>query len=92
MNKAELVMILASYTELKKSEVNKCIESFIAIIKKALRSGEKVKLIGFGSLKIINIPSREVTDPRNGKRIKVPASKKLKFIPGKELKSILKQD
>ncbi|OYY07871.1 MAG: DNA-binding protein HU, partial [Rhizobiales bacterium 35-68-8] len=56
------------------------------IITQALKKGEEVKLIGFGSFSVVTRAAREGRNPRTGKPVKISASKAPKFTPGKGLK------
>jgi len=64
-------------------------EALFAIIKANLGQGEAVNISGFGSFKVVNRKARKGRNPRTGKEIKIPASKAVKFSPGKALKESL---
>jgi len=91
MNKAELVTnvqkVLGKGTSRAAAEkaVNATIESVAA----ALRKGRNVQLIGFGGFKVVSRKAREGVNPKTGERIKIKASKAVKFAVGKDLKSKL---
>jgi nucleoid DNA-binding protein len=91
MNKAELVSsvqkVLGKGTSRAAAEkaVNATVESVAA----ALRKGKTVQLIGFGAFKVVSRKARNGVNPKTGERIKIQASKAVKFAVGKELKSKL---
>ena len=86
MNKTEFVAAIASSMVTTKTDAEKFINSFIAVVKKALQDGREIKLVGFGSYKVKDVPAKEVRNPQTGEKMKVPATKKPKFFPGSELK------
>ncbi|WHQ47088.1 MAG: HU family DNA-binding protein [Candidatus Midichloria sp.] len=86
MNKTEFVAAIASSMVTTKSESEKFINSFITVVKKALQEGREIKLVGFGSYKVKDVPAKEVRNPQTGEKMKVPATRKPKFFPGSELK------
>ena len=89
MNKNELVDAVAAATELKKSEAGKVVDSVFDAIQGALKSGDEVRLVGFGTFSIASRKAGEGRNPRTGEKIKIAASKQAKFKPGKTLKDAL---
>ena len=90
MTKAECVKSLkekAGLATLIQAEA--AYEALFAIIKANLGQGEAVNISGFGSFKVVNRKARKGRNPRTGKEIKIPASKAVKFSPGKALKESL---
>jgi len=67
-------------------EVTKVINSFIDVVKDALKSGDKVILVGFGTFKVVERKERKGRNPKTGKTITIKAKKSPKFVPGKALK------
>ena len=57
-------------------------------MKKELKKGGSVNLVGFGSFKVVNRPARDARNPRTGEKIKIPARKAPVFRPGKGLKDM----
>ncbi len=74
MNKTELIAAVAKATELKKVDADKAVNAVIATIQGALKKGEKVQLIGFGTFESRKRPARVARNPRTGEEIKVKAS------------------
>lgn len=86
MNKQELIDAVATETDLPKTQAQEAIEAVIACITKALKSGEEVRLVGFGTFAVADRAATTGRNPRTGEAIKIPASKQPKFKAGKELK------
>ena len=89
MTKADLVKGLSEVTCSKK-EAEAAVNTVIGMISGALKKGEKVRLIGFGTFSVAKRAARKARNPRTGKEIKVKAKKVPKFTPGKTLKDIVK--
>jgi len=87
MNKAELVDAIAKETRLTKAASKNMLEAFIKATREALQTGDRVALVGFGSFAIVERSARTGRNPRDGKEIKIPAKKVVKFTPGAELKN-----
>lgn len=87
MNKADLVNKLAEDARITKSQAATSIESFVEAITKALKSGEKVTLIGFGTFSVSKRAARKGRNPKTGEVIKIKAKKIARFKAGKELNS-----
>lgn len=89
MNKVELVAEIAKNTGLTKVDSEKATEALLNTVAAALKKGDEVRLVGFGTF---SVASREATtgrNPRTGATIKIPASKQPKFKAGKALKDAL---
>jgi len=86
MNKTNLVDVVASETNLTKKDVDAVISSALDAIAAALKSGDKVQLIGFGTFEVKVSAEREGRNPKTGETIKIPASKKPSFSASKVLK------
>lgn len=89
MNKAELASKLAEDTGLTKVQATAAIESFMEGVTKALRSGKKVTLVGFGTFSVTKRAGRKGRNPATGESIKIKAKKVAKFRASKELSSKL---
>ena len=74
MNKSELVAAVQEATQLKKKDAEAAVVAFVDTIKEALKKGEKVQLIGFGTFESKKRPARVARNPRTGEEIKVKAS------------------
>ncbi|WP_353683398.1 HU family DNA-binding protein [Thermodesulfovibrio sp. 3907-1M] len=90
MTKAELVSKIAGKAELTKAEAAKALDATIEAIKEALKKGDKVTLVGFGSFYVSKRKARKGRNPRTGQEIKIPATKVPKFTAGKALKEAVK--
>lgn len=86
MNKSELVDAIASEAKLSKVDASKALESFVKQTTKALKSGDGLTLIGFGSFSVAKRAARNGRNPQTGKAIKIAAKKVAKFKAGAELK------
>jgi DNA-binding protein HU-beta len=87
MTKAELVDAVAKSAGLTKASADKAVGSFINAVSAALKKGERVTLVGFGSFEVSSRKARVGRNPQTGKEIKIAAAKVPKFRPGKALKS-----
>ena len=75
MNKKELVAAVAEQAGLKKVDAEKAIEAFTAVVEGALKAGDKVQLVGFGSFEVRERAARIGRNPRTMKTVEIPASK-----------------
>lgn len=85
MNKAELIAAIAEKAEINKSKAAAALDTFIGSVVSALRSGDKVTLVGFGTFSVATRGARTGRNPRDGQKIKIAAKKVAKFKPGKKL-------
>jgi DNA-binding protein HU-beta len=90
MTKAELVDVVAEGAKISKASAAKAIDSLTKGITKALKKGDKVTLVGFGTFSIKKRKARKGRNPRTGAEIKIPAVKTPKFSPGKALRQAVK--
>lgn len=86
MNKSELIKKVAADTRLTRGEAEEVVESTIENIIKALGDGDDVRLMGFGVFMVSRRKGGEARNPKTGKIIKLPASRRARFKPGKLLK------
>lgn len=86
MNKTELIEVVAQNADLKKKDAEAAVNAVLAAIEDALVAGEKVQLIGFGTLEVKAKEARTGRNPATGEAIEIPASKQIKFSAGKSLK------
>ena len=89
MNKTELVEKIAVGAELSKADAKKALEAAVEAIKTALVEGDKVQLIGFGTVSVNERPAREGMNLRTGEKIQIAAKKVAKFKAGAELTAAL---
>jgi DNA-binding protein HU-beta len=85
MTKAELVSKIANAAGITKSLADKAVDGFVSAVSGALSSGDKITLVGFGTFSVGERSQREGRNPRTGEKIKIPASKVVKFKAGKSL-------
>ena len=85
MNKAELIEAIASEAKLTKADAKKALEAFVTATSKAISKGDRVALVGFGSFSVSKRAARKGRNPQNGKEIKIPAKKVVKFRAGADL-------
>ena len=90
MNKAELVEAMASDAKITKADAKRALDAFINSTSKALKKGDRVALVGFGSFSVAKRAARKGRNPQTGKEIKIPAKKVVKFKPGSDLASKVK--
>jgi|SRR5688572_12432974 DNA-binding protein HU-beta len=86
MNKAELIDAVAEGSELTKADAGRAVDAVIAAITKALKKGDTVTVVGFGTFAVRKRAAREGRNPRTGETIKVAASMNPAFKAGKALK------
>lgn len=86
MNKNELVSAVADAAELSKADAGRAIDAAIDVIKKSLKKGDDVTLVGFGTFTVRKRAARDGRNPQTGETIKIKASKNPVFKAGKALK------
>ena len=89
MNKADLINEVAEMVSTKK-EAQAAVECVLESITKALKKGQPVTLVGFGTFKVVKRKARKGRNPQTGAEIKISASKAPKFVAGKALKDAVK--
>lgn len=89
MNKAELVSKIAGDTGLTKVQSTAALESFMDGVSKALKSGKKITLVGFGTFSVKKRAARKGRNPATGETIRLKAKRVVKFKMGKDLGSML---
>lgn len=88
MTKADLVAKIAEGAAITKVQAEKVLASFTGTIEAALKTGDKVSLVGFGTFSAVTRTARIGRNPATGKEIKIAAKTNGKFTPGKALKDI----
>jgi DNA-binding protein HU-beta len=91
MNKADLIDAIASGASLTKADAKKALDAFIKTTTTALKKGDRVALVGFGSFSIAKRSARTGRNPQTGKEIKIPAKKVVKFKAGSELADVVQK-
>lgn len=89
MNKAELIEAVADSAELSKAAAGRALDASIEAITKALKKGDTVTLVGFGTFSVRKRAARMGRNPRTGEAIKIKASKVPGFKAGKALKDAI---
>lgn len=89
MNKAELIAKLAEDAGITKTQANAALDSFIDAVTNALKSDEKVTLVGFGTFSVSNRQARNGRNPQTGEVIKIKAKSVARFKAGKDLQAQL---
>ncbi len=90
MNKAELVAHIADEVGLTKTQANSALDSFVSAVTKALKKGDKVTLVGFGTFSVTKRAARMGRNPQTKEPIKIKAKKAPRFKAGKGLTSKIK--
>jgi DNA-binding protein HU-beta len=85
MNKAELIEEIAANSGLSKADSKKALDAFVDATTKALKKGDRVALVGFGSWSVSQRAERTGRNPQTGKEIKIAAKNVVKFKAGAEL-------
>ena len=89
MNKNDLIAKVAAGANLSKSDAGDAVEATLNSITDALKAGEEVRLVGFGTFSVTQRAASEGRNPRTGEKIQIPPSKNPKFKPGKPLKDAI---
>lgn len=90
MNKAQLVEIVADKTKSTKSQTEIILDATLKAIQDALKKGDEVKLVGFGTFSKTSRKPRQGRNPKTGETVKIPSAHVPRFKPGKDLKDALK--
>jgi len=86
VNKSDLVDAIAKNADISKAAAGRALDATVDSIKKALKKGDTVSLVGFGTFKVGKRAARNGRNPRTGETIKIKAAKVPKFSAGKGLK------
>ena len=89
MNKAELIAKIAEESKLTKKAAETALDAFVTSVEGALKNGEKVQLVGFGTFEVRKRAARKGRNPQTKAEIKIPASKAPVFKAGKALKDLV---
>ena len=89
MNKTELVASVAEKAELSKKDAEKAVAAMLESVEEALKAGDKVALVGFGTFEVRERAAREGHNPHTGAKIQIPAAKVPAFKAGKALKDAI---
>lgn len=89
MNKTELIAAVAEKSELSKKDAEAAVKAFTEVVSEALRSGDKIQLVGFGTFEVSERAAREGRNPKTGESMTIEACKTPKFKAGKALKDLV---
>ena len=89
MNKTQFIEAIAAKADMKKKDAEAAVNAVVEAIAEALKAGDKVQLIGFGTFEVKESAARQGRNPRTGETIKIEASKTPAFSAGKGLKSAI---
>jgi DNA-binding protein HU-beta len=89
LNKTDLIGDVAAATGMTKKDVEKSVNAFISSIQDALKAGDKVQLIGFGTFEVRHRQARKGRNPQTGKEISIAATKVPAFKVGKGFKEAI---
>jgi len=90
MNKSELIDAIAADAEMSKADAGRALDALTANISKALKKGDTVSLIGFGTFSVKERAARTGRNPATGETINIKASKSPSFKAGKAFKDAIK--
>lgn len=91
MTKTDLVNVVAAEAQLNKKQAEAAVNGVLAAITSALKDGDKVQLIGFGTFEVKESAEREGRNPKTGETITIAASKTPAFSAGKALKDAVNE-
>jgi DNA-binding protein HU-beta len=86
MNKTDLINAVAEQSQLTKADAGRALEAFFETVQKALKNGDDVSVVGFGTFTVRERAARTGRNPRTNEEINIPASKIPAFKAGKGLK------
>ncbi|MBE6554948.1 MAG: HU family DNA-binding protein [Ruminococcaceae bacterium] len=89
MNKAELIEAIVAKSGLSKKDAEAALVATLDAVKDAMKAGEKVQLVGFGTFAVKERAARTGLNPKTGEKIEIPASKVPAFAAGKALKEAI---
>ena len=90
MNKKELISKIAEAAGLKKNDAERALKAFEDAVMEAVKAGDKVTLVGFGTFSVSERKERKGRNPQTGAEITIPAKKSPKFVAGKIFKEAVK--
>jgi len=86
VNKNDLMAAVSTSAGLSKADSTRCVETIVDTITNALKRGEEVRIVGFGTFSVTHRKATTGRNPRTGESIQIPASRRPKFSVGKALK------
>lgn len=85
MNKSEFVASIAEKAGISKADAQKAVNAFADVVLEQAKKGDKITLVGFGTFSVSERAAREGINPKTKQKIKIAASKSIKFKPGAAL-------
>lgn len=89
MNRTELEAAIVEKTGVSRKDVGAVLTAFVESVEGALKAGDDVRLVGFGTFGVKSTPAKEGRNPRTGEKMQIAAKKQPKFAAGKGLKDAL---
>jgi len=90
MTKAQLIDSIAKKAKISKKAAGIALDAFVEAVTAALKKGDRITLVGFGTFMVAKRKARTAKNPQTGETIKVPAKRVPKFKAGRELKKAVK--
>ena len=90
MNKSELVAVMTKKSGLSRKNCEAALDVFVASVSDAIKNGDKVHLVGFGTFEVKERAARTGRNPKTREPVDIPASKQPVFRPGKALKETVR--
>ena len=91
MTKAEIANTVSRKTGMSRKDSIEAVETFLQCVKGALKEGEKVSLVGFGTFYVKHKDARQGRNPRTGQQISIPPKNIASFKPGKSFRELVNQ-
>lgn len=85
-----MISAIAAKAELTKVDAKKALDAFIEVSGEAMKKGERITLVGFGTFSVNERNARNGRNPRTGAKIKIAAKKVVRFKAGAELNKLVK--
>ncbi len=89
MNKTELIAAMAEKAQISKKDSEAALKAFVEVVSEALKDGDKVQVVGFGTFEVAERAAREGRNPQTGESMTIKASRSPKFKAGKALKDAM---
>jgi DNA-binding protein HU-beta len=90
MNKTDFIAAVAKNANITKVDAKKSVDAFIKTVEGAIKKGEKVAILGFGSFSVVKKSARKGVNPKTQKPIDIPTRNVVKFKPGAGLAKVVK--
>lgn len=90
MNKQDVIAKIVKDTGITKTAAAAAVDSLFDSLTRALKKGDSITFVGFGTFKTVQRKARTARNPQTGASIKIPKRKVVRFTPGKALKTTVK--